>query len=196
MELNRVFVVEGRSDAANISKVCKANFIITHGIHLSHETYNEIELAAKTVGIIVFSDPDGPGNSIRRKIDDFIEKKRAKNGDIYRVYHAHLSTDEARRNGDIGVENASEESLLRALAQLRTERRDEEEKGREFIYQPRELDDYGLIGHGSKRLREALCKELHLGYANGKMLLKKLNSYHIARTDLEEAIKKIKRENI
>lgn len=189
-QIAETIVVEGASDASNIARVCKANFIITHGLHISKETYHEIELAARAAGIIVFSDPDGPGASIRRKIEEYIEKKRAENGDIYKLHHAYLSTDEARRKKDIGVENASEESLIRALSKLKTARPSED------IYSPGDLDDYGLSGAGSKKLREALCKELNLGYANAKLLLKKLNSYHIERLDLEEALIKVKRGEV
>lgn len=195
MEIAETIVVEGNTDAQNISRVCKANFIITNGIHLSKDTYREIELAAKTAGLIVFSDPDGPGDSIRRKIERFIEKKRAENGDIYKVRQAFLSTAEARYKKDIGVENASEESLIKALCNLKSEEGVSSPHS-EDPYLPQDLDDYGLSGPGSKALRTALCKELSLGYANGKMLLKKLNSYRITRRALEEALKKIEREEV
>lgn len=193
INIKETIVVEGNADAQNISRVCKANFIITHGIHLSKDTYREIELAAKTAGLIVFSDPDGPGDSIRRKIERFIEKKRAENGDIYKVRQAFLSKAEARYKKDIGVENASKDSIINALQNLRTDV-SESNSSSGGVYLPEDLDYYGLSGAGSKSLREALCKELSLGHANGKMLLKKLNSYRIERRDLEEALKKIGRK--
>lgn len=188
LKINATIVVEGRDDAANLCKVCEANFIITHGLHISAATYAELELAARTSGIIIFTDPDGPGREIRSKIERYFDKR--KNDCDYNISHAFIFADEARSDKDIGVENAGAESLLRALNSLKSD------KGMPPIYTELDLDYYSLSGGGSKKLRESLCKELNLGYANSKMLIKKLNSYSIPRRELEAALDKIRSEKI
>ena len=59
-----------------------------------------MEKAYREKGIIVFTDPDFSGEEIRRKITArFPEAKQA-----------YLPLEEATRDGDIGVENASPEA--------------------------------------------------------------------------------------
>lgn len=90
------------------------------------------------------------------------------------------------KNGDLGVENASDESLIEALKELRTEAQD----SKEDEYSHGDLAAFGLSGHGSAELRRAICDELRIGCSNVKTLIKKLNYYGIKRGDLQAAIEK------
>lgn len=70
--------------------------IETNGTHLSVETLRLIEQAAKTRGVIIFTDPDHPGETIRTAINQkipgcknaYIEKHKAKTAKKVGVEHA------------------------------------------------------------------------------------------------------------
>ena len=66
--INEVIVVEGKSDVVTLSNIIKAEYIITNGFEISDETIELIKKVNETRGIILFLDPDGPGEKIRMKI--------------------------------------------------------------------------------------------------------------------------------
>lgn len=176
IEVSELIVVEGKADASNLSRICKANFVITNGSHLSKDTLAEIKLAADSVGVIVFTDPDGPGEAIRRRIS-----AEVKSG----ISHAYISKSEARRGADIGVENASSEALIAALTSLKLASK----SGRDIVFCYDDLLTWGLVGsEGSKSRRNSLSSKLRLGECNAKSLLKKLNSYGITHSEVETAL--------
>ena len=73
-----------------------------------------IKAAQKRRGVIIFTDPDFAGEKIRKKIA----------AEVPGCKHAFLPREEAKKDGDIGIENASPESILRALNKVRTESTD------------------------------------------------------------------------
>ncbi len=113
LKIKETIVVEGRGDASNIARVCDANFIITSGLHISKKTFDEIDLALNSSGIIIFTDPDSAGKTIRRKI---VEKFKGRED---RIKHANITIREAKKKGDVGVENADDEAIIAALSTLR-----------------------------------------------------------------------------
>ena len=60
----------------------------------------------ETAGIIIFTDPDTAGEQIRRRLAERYPKAE----------HAFLDRSQAEKDGDIGIENASPESIREALA--------------------------------------------------------------------------------
>lgn len=68
MKIKEIIIVEGRDDTAAINRAVEADTIETHGFGMSSAMWKELETAAKSRGIIVFTDPDHAGEQIRRKI--------------------------------------------------------------------------------------------------------------------------------
>ena len=68
LTINEVIVVEGKSDVVTLSNIIKAEYIITNGFEISDETIELIRKVNETKGVILFLDPDGPGEKIRMKI--------------------------------------------------------------------------------------------------------------------------------
>ncbi len=186
LKIKETIVVEGKGDINTIARVCEANFIMTSGLHISKKTYAEIELAINTCGIIIFTDPDSAGRSIRNKIVSLFEENSDK------IKHANITVKEAKKNGDVGVENASDEALILALKEARTERNNlySEQRVRENSqlnesYTLQDLIDLGLAGHkDSAKKRQKICDQLRIPYSNAKSLLKKLNAYGIKREEI------------
>jgi ribonuclease M5 len=176
--IKEVIVVEGRDDAIAVKQAVDAEIIITHGFGINEEILKRIALAQERRGVIIFTDPDHAGERIRRFLAERIKGCK----------HAFLPREEAIKNGDIGIENASPESIRSALKKVRTK---VSEKRIEFG--KADLLEYGLIGtdQASER-RDKLGKILGIGYGNAKQFLNRLNNYGITREEFHGALKNIR----
>lgn len=173
--INEVIIVEGRDDTAAIRRACDADTIETHGYGISRQTWDMIDNAYRSRGIIVFTDPDRAGLEIRKRIlEKYPDAKEA-----------FLTRDKATKNGDIGIENADPASINEALSKVCTSSSDAEE-----IFTMMDLVESGLTGAGSKEKRQAAGSVLGIGYGNAGAFLRKLNRYGITREQFEEAVKK------
>ncbi|MDF2548056.1 ribonuclease M5 [Anaerosolibacter sp.] len=175
--IKEVIVVEGRDDAIAVKRALNAEIITTHGFGLTEETLKRIEVAQQRKGVIIFTDPDHAGEKIRKRISSRIKGCK----------HAFLPREEATKKGDIGIENASPESILAALEKVRTEC---DISGK--LFTNLDLIQNDLVGsEDASGRRDRLGKELGIGYANAKQFLNRLNHYGISRVEFEEALKKI-----
>ncbi|WP_053954859.1 ribonuclease M5 [Inediibacterium massiliense] len=175
--IKEVIVVEGRDDEIAVKAAVDAEIIITHGFGIKENTFKRIELASERKGVIIFTDPDHAGETIRKRIDQRIPGCK----------HAFLPREEATKNGDIGIENASAESIIEALSKVRSK---SEEKRNEF--KQIDLIRNDLIGSNqASERRDKIGKILGIGYANAKQFLSRLNNYAITRDEFEEALKKL-----
>ena len=142
--VKETIVCEGKNDVQAIRQGIEGNFIITSGFGLRRETIEQIRKAQNTTGVIVLTDPDFMGERIR----EIINKK------VPGVKNAFISRSEGRDRDDIGVENASPESIIRALEKARCLKVTEEDPI-EPLFIAADLYSYGLTGgDGSERRRE------------------------------------------
>ena len=105
-KIREVIIVEGRDDTAAVLRAVDAQTIETHGFGMSDRMWEQIGTAARTRGIIIFTDPDRAGENIRRKVKERFPE----------AGEAFLPRDKALRGTNIGVENASPEAIREALA--------------------------------------------------------------------------------
>ena len=167
---NTVIVVEGIHDASKIKEVYKdVHTIITNGTSLSEDTLNEIITLSENNEIILFLDPDYPGNKIRQMISL----------KVVNVKHAYLKRDLAKKDGKIGIEHAKLEDIKEAL------------NVRPLINNTDiNLDfllEHGFIGSSnSKEKRLKMLNHFNIGYVNAKGLLKKLSLFGINRKEIYE----------
>src|SRR5699024_12495634 len=68
MKIKEVIVVEGRNDTMKINQAVDAYTIETNGSAINQETLNQIAHDKEKRGVIIFKDPDYPGERIRRII--------------------------------------------------------------------------------------------------------------------------------
>jgi ribonuclease M5 len=177
MKIKEIIVVEGRDDTAAINRAVEADTIETHGFGMSSAMWKELETAARSRGIIVFTDPDHAGEQIRRKIKARFPECR----------EAFLPRAEALKKDDIGVENASPQAIRKALKKARFTEADSLN-----TFTAADMTAAGLIGgSGSRQKRERLGDALGIGYGNVKTMLSKLNSYGISREEFYEIIRSI-----
>ncbi|MEL7658895.1 MAG: ribonuclease M5, partial [Bacillota bacterium] len=172
--------VEGRDDEAAVKRAVDAETIATHGFGIKPETFTRIEKVYTERGIIIFTDPDFAGEKIRKRLSArFPEGK-----------HAFLPREEALKDGDVGIENASPESIRAALAKARPAMSD-----KRFEFMQVDMLDFGLVGiPGASQRRDQLGKRLGIGYGNSKVFLNRLNQYGIERREFLQAIAEIELE--
>lgn len=70
--IHEFIVVEGRDDTTAINRSVIADTIETNGSALSQETIEKIRHAQELRGVIIFTDPDFPGEKIRKQIDSAV----------------------------------------------------------------------------------------------------------------------------
>lgn len=173
--ISELIVVEGKNDAqAVIRALGQVDVIWTEGFGLTEEKLEYIAAMAQHQGVIVFTDPDSVGEQIRERIRKRVPAAR----------HVYISCKEARQAGDIGVENASPETIRRAFDQVQCETVLEKQK---FVMA--DLVKAGLVGQpGSADKRLAVGRRLGLGDTNAKQFLHRLNRFGIDHPQFWRAV--------
>lgn len=182
MEINEIIVVEGRDDTAAIQRAVKADTIETGGSAINREILERIQLAQERRGVIVFTDPDYPGERIRHIISQAVPGCK----------HAFLPRHEAKsKKGKIGVEHAAPEAIRHALREVRTAAPIQKLETTEWL----QLHDYGLVGRSnSQQIRALLGERLGIGYCNAKQFLKRITAFRISQEEFEREYQIVKQE--
>ncbi len=170
MKIKEVIIVEGVHDQDAIRQAVEADTLATHGTHISSELLDFIERLNKSRGIIIFTDPDSPGDQIRKKIMQRIGGCK----------HATLSSKQSRSKGKVGIEHASSGDIREALMNVVTFTQNYESiSWHEFV-------DLGLTGQkDSKNRREQVCRHFALPYANAKTMFQYVNMCGLTKTEIE-----------
>ncbi|MHC0039251.1 ribonuclease M5 [Pseudoneobacillus sp. C159] len=179
MKIKEIIVVEGKDDTVAIHRALDADTIETNGSAINEETIIKIKLAQETRGVIIFTDPDFPGEKIRKTIEQRVPGCK----------HAFLPKGEAihKHGKGVGVEHASVESIRRALRDAHLMQEDIAEQ-----ITKEDLLTAGLIaGPYSKERRERLGEILKIGYTNGKQLHKRLMMFQVSMEDFAHAIQSL-----
>ena len=178
--LKEVLIVEGKSYVAAVNRAVEADCITTGGFHFTRQTLQNIAAAYKRRGIIILTDPDSAGENIR----NFLSRK------FPDAKHAYIPRDEATANNDVGIEQASPESIRKALSKVRTL-----EINPRTEFTAAEMVAFKLSGGSdSSRLRDKIGAALGIGYGNVKTFVRRLNNYGVTREEFLAALKNILEE--
>ena len=175
-----IIVVEGTHDEIKVHLAYpEANCVITNGSEISDETIRLIKELSKRHNIIIFTDPDSPGERIRQKITEAVPEAK----------QAFLRKKDCISNNKkkVGIEHASKECIIESLS---------------HVYTPSSMPDtifntdlyaLGLNGdNNSAKLRDKISDYLNIGKPNCKTFLKRLNLLQISLEELKEIICKVK----
>ena len=172
--LKDVIVVEGKQDIQAVKRAVDAECIATGGFGLGPRVLERVAQAMRHRGVIILTDPDSAGERIRRYLSNHFPEAR----------HAFIPKEEAQAAGDIGVENASPESIRTALEKVRVEQWQPEEP---FVWS--DMLQAGLTAHPEAAKRRALLgAALGIGYANAKTFFYRLNHYGITVEEFWAAV--------
>jgi len=175
MKIKEIIVVEGKNDTKNLQRFFDCDTIETHGTCLSKWTLSYIKKAQKTRGVIIFTDPDAPGEKIRAQINEKI------NG----CKNAFIPKNKAKTTKKVGIEHAKQADLEASLSHLMTFDKDYVSS---LTYN--DFIKLGLTGaNNSKELRKKISDSFNLGECNAKTLYKRLNMFNITSEELEKVIK-------
>lgn len=181
-KIKEAIVVEGRDDTLAVSKAVDAIIIETHGFGLSDKTWKILDKAYRERGLIILTDPDHGGRSIRRKIINRFPGSK----------EAFVSTEKASKKGDVGIENAAPDDIWEALSKARASLIESNGETTKERYDMSLLVKWNLVGESnSRKRREVFCDNLGIGYSNAKGLLKKLNQYEINQEEIASALSSI-----
>ena len=175
-KIKEVIVVEGKNDYEKIKKCVNADVEITSGFYVSNNMLKRLKQYNETRGIIVFTDPDSPGEAIRNKIINYVGTCK----------HASLSTKQSRKGKKVGIEHANCSDIIEALESCATYIVDNESlRWIDFV-------DLGLTGASdSQKKRDYISKHYSMPITNGKRCFKYLNMMNISRDELESLLKEI-----
>ncbi|MBB6674896.1 ribonuclease M5 [Cohnella nanjingensis] len=179
-----MIVVEGKEDTVAVRRAVEADTIETGGSAINEAVLRRIELAYERRGVIVFTDPDVPGEKIRKIVAERVPGCK----------HAFLTRDEARGKDGLGVEHAKPDAIRKALERVRSaEPPAAAAADAEIAWS--DLIDAGLIVHAeAASRRERMGELLGIGYANGKQFHKRCVMFRITRTEFAEALEQLERE--
>lgn len=178
--IKEVIVVEGRDDVDAVKKALDAEIIAVGGFGINAKVIERIKEAQKRKGVIVLTDPDFAGEKIRRIIS-----KRVKG-----IKHAYIAKEDGLKNGDIGVENACPEVILKALEMAKITQIEKQE-----YFTMQDMFYFKLTGDNtSKERRRMLGKILGIGYGNTAQMISRLNNYGIAKEEFTNAIEQIEKQ--
>lgn len=171
-KIRELIVVEGHHDTQRLKQFFDCDTIETGGDNVSRKVLDYIAQAQKTRGVIVFTDPDRPGEHIR----SVIARK------VPGVRHAFIDKSKARTEKKVGVEHAAREDLEEALRHTVSFMKE----GSSISHS--DFVDLGLVGDAA--LRHAVCLSFHIGPCNGKTCFKRLNQMGITADQIQELYEK------
>ncbi len=176
-----IIVVEGTHDEARIKLAYpNASCVITNGSEISEETLKLIKKLSENHNIIVFTDPDSPGERIRNKVMEVVPNCK----------HAFIRKKDSisHNKKKVGVEHADIEIIKASLENVYTPKLDNN-----YLITNKDLYELGLNGDVNSGLyRDKISDILNIGKPNSKTFLKRINLIGITRKELEELLCKIK----
>ena len=171
--IRELIVVEGKNDTKRLKSFFDVDTIETHGMGLGKETIELIRKANGKRGVILFLDPDSPGEKIRSRLNEAIPGLK----------NAFVMKEDARTAKKVGIEHASKEILEEALSHLVSYGEFEESLSDGEFYA------LGLKGgEESAKRREKVSAAFHLGKCNAKTMFKRINMLGISFEDIEKVL--------
>jgi ribonuclease M5 len=172
--IRQLIVVEGRHDTAALKKYFDCDTIETGGTSLGDKVIEEIRTAKEKRGVIIFTDPDSPGNRIRNEINRLVPG----------CENAFIDKAAARTDKKVGVEHAAGKDLEEALENLIVY----EDKPEETITAA-DMSELGLMGKDSSaELRRKAGLLLHIGFGSAKTMKNRLNCLGITKEELRKVL--------
>ena len=173
-KIQELIVVEGKNDTATLKQYFDCDTLETNGTDVTDFKIDLIRKAKEKRGVIIFTDPDSPGNRIRNAINQAVPG----------CENAFIDKKLARTDRKVGIEHAEKEDLEEALANLIIY---EEKPAETITYE--DLYELGLSGtDNSSALREKAGNALHIGFGNAKTILKRLNCLGITKEELRKVL--------
>lgn len=173
-KIRQAIVVEGVHDKQKLESVVDALILVSGGTGFSETFLAQCREVNQRQGLILFTDPDFPGNQIRHRIEAVAGP----------CAHATIRAEEGRSGHKVGIEHAETKVLLEALDHVATF-----VPGTTETISQETLLNLGLNGQKqSARLRIRLCEVCHIPLCNAKQLHKQLNRMGMTADQLQDLL--------
>lgn len=160
LHIKEVIVVEGKHDLQQLEKFVDADIIYSNGMHISQEFLQLCKRLNESQGIIIFTDPDGPGERIRKRIMAYVGECK----------HASLNVIQSKKKQKVGIEHADGSDITQALIDCAT--LGESKNSLSLTH----FQEMGLSGGLESKKRRALLSEaFSFPVSNSKTCFKYLN---------------------
>ncbi len=159
INIKEAIIVEGKYDKMCLERICSSPIFTTEGFRIfkDKEKRNFLIKLAKTRGILILTDSDRAGFMIRNHIKSFVQEGNIKQAYIPEIFGKEKRKSVASKEGKLGVEGMTEETLREILLSYTSE----EDCGEKIT--KTDLYDAGLYGGAqSAAARASLCKKLEI----------------------------------
>ena len=164
--ISNIIVIEGKDDEAYLSSFIDAIFVKTNGYDIPEEEIAFLNNPRIKKPIIVLTDSDEAGKTIRAKLNQLIKTP----------INVEVNILKCNKKNKHGVAECEKEEVVNALEE-------------HIDYNTtKELIDAAFISSLSinKTKREDLCEELQLGTCNNKTFIKRLNYLGYTKDELKQ----------
>lgn len=165
LELKETVVVEGKYDLMRLREFIASPIITTEGFRIFADKEKQFlirEIAAKN-GIILMTDPDKAGQVIRSFLVGVADKSKIKQCYVPLVKGVEKRKSAPSKDGFLGVEGLSAETLAEALRKCGAEILGEEKPIKKQEITKMDFYELGLSGRAnSAKLRQELLEKLGL----------------------------------
>ena len=174
VKIKQAIVVEGKYDQNTLSQLVDATIFQTRGFGVMHDKalLELLRKAARTTGLIIFTDSDGAGFVIRNHLKGILPPEQVKQAYVPDVYGKERRKKKGGREGKLGVEGMPPQVLIEALRRAGATFEDGTEAPQRAGLTKADMLEKGLIGPASAEKRAALQRRLGLPEhltANGLM---------------------------
>ena len=170
INIDGVLIVEGKDDVCYLSNFVNALFFITNGYDLSEEKIEFLKVANKRNKLIVYTDPDEAGETIRNTIKSRINP----------VFEAKSQKIIRKNKKKFGVAELEKEEVLRSLEPFVSKT-------------PLVRYNYGLasiisLSENPQETRSKIINQYRLIDGNNKFIENELNILKISHKELLELV--------
>ena len=169
-KIDGILIVEGSSDVSYLSSFLDALYFVTNGLDISEEKIDFLLEANKVNKLIIFTDPDDAGKSIKNIIQKSI------NG----TYTASINGLSRKNYKKHGVAEASKNDILEALKPFITDK--------EIFREKYNLSHLISLSEKPEENKQKIIKKYHLIYGNNRSLENQLNILKIKKEEVWKLI--------
>ncbi|MBQ8228218.1 MAG: DUF4093 domain-containing protein [Clostridia bacterium] len=195
LKTDRIIIVEGKYDKIKLSSIIDAVIIETDGFGIFKDKQKQklLRMLADKKGLVILTDSDSAGFTIRNFICGFVSKDKIINAYIPDIFGKEKRKDTPSKEGKLGVEGVSSEIIKSALEQAGVLCEENSSVNKRTVTKTDFYLDGLTGGSGSKEKRLALLKNLSLPERmTTNSLLDIINSF-MTYDDYKQAISNIER---
>ena len=193
-KVKEAIIVEGIYDKTKLEGFIDGIILTTHGfaVYTNEDFIKTIQELARKTGIIILTDSDSAGVRIRNFVKQTVREGVVKHAYVPDIVGKERRKSHASKEGLLGVEGMSEETIIKSLRDAGCEIDDKSFTGKEGDITKADLYMLGLSGgKDSVQLRNKLSKELNVpAKLSANMLLDVLNRL-VSYDELVEIVQKI-----